>query len=211
MGIFTVAPRANHLAPTISRLVLRFAWAKKGLTAVADQALFAGSNFVVNILLARSLPPADYGAFAIAFSFLLLAGGLHSAAVTEPMMVFGPGKFSTGFRKYLGILICGHFALMIPLGTLLSVVGLVVAKFVNMPVGLALLGCGVAAPLITFLWLARLAGSSDYCRLERGFRSRISLVRSLDEFPAGEGRGRAGQHPRHPLLPAGQIGTPSVE
>ena len=38
--------------------------------ALADQALFAGSNFILNIVLARWLSPNDYGAFGVAFSML---------------------------------------------------------------------------------------------------------------------------------------------
>lgn len=138
-------------------LAVRFAWLKKGGFAIVDQALFAGSNFVVNILLARSLPPAQYGAFALAFSVLLLIGGIHSAAITEPMMVFGPGKFSEGYRKYLGVLILGHFCLTIPLGALLFGVGAVITKTANPSLGSALEGCGIAVPLMLFLWFARLA------------------------------------------------------
>ena len=50
-------------------------WLTKGCLAVADQGVFAVSNFLLNILLARWLAPADYGAFALAYSvflFLLL-------------------------------------------------------------------------------------------------------------------------------------------
>jgi len=41
-------------------------WTGKGGLAVVDQALFAGSNFLLSILLARWLTPAEYGAFAVA-------------------------------------------------------------------------------------------------------------------------------------------------
>lgn len=138
-------------------LAVRFAWLKKGGFAIIDQALFAGSNFVVNILLARSLPPTQYGAFALAFSVLLLIGAIHSAAITEPMMVFGPGKFSDGYRKYLGVLILGHFCLTIPFGALLYCAGAVVTKMASPSLGNALEGCGISVPLILFLWFARLA------------------------------------------------------
>ena len=40
-------------------------WVGKGSLAVLDQGLFAGSNFMLNVLLARWLAPADFGAFAL--------------------------------------------------------------------------------------------------------------------------------------------------
>ena len=47
-------------------------WAIKGALAILDQALFAGTNFLVNILLGRWLTPAQYGAFAVVYSFFFL-------------------------------------------------------------------------------------------------------------------------------------------
>ena len=86
-------------------------WATKGGFALIDQALFAGANFLVNILLARWLTPTEYGAFALAYSVFLLLGTFHTAIFTEPMMVFGAGKHAEQFEKYLGILLRGHLSL----------------------------------------------------------------------------------------------------
>ena len=68
-------------------------WVKKGSFAILDQALFSGANFLINILLARWLPPEDYGAFAVALSIYYLLLNLHTAVSTESMMVFGAGKY----------------------------------------------------------------------------------------------------------------------
>src|ERR1035437_4795337 len=84
--------------------------------AILDQGLFAGSNFLLNVLLARWIAPADYGAFALAYSVFLLLGVFHSALPTGPMLVFGPGKYRERFPEYIGILLRGHFALMLPGG-----------------------------------------------------------------------------------------------
>ncbi|GIX47763.1 MAG: hypothetical protein KatS3mg131_1974 [Candidatus Tectimicrobiota bacterium] len=61
-------------------------WARKGGLAVLDQGLFSGANFLVNILLARWLPPEEYGAFAVALSVFYLLAGFHTAVLTEPML-----------------------------------------------------------------------------------------------------------------------------
>ena len=55
-----------------------------------DQGLISGSNFVIGVLLARWLLPAQYGAYALAFSVFLLVSFLHQALLTEPQRVFGP-------------------------------------------------------------------------------------------------------------------------
>src|SRR3712207_1992334 len=76
-------------------------WVTKGLWAVLDQGFFASSNFVLNVLLARWLAPADYGAFSLAFAVFLLIGSLHTAVLTEPMLVFGPGKYKDRLSEYM--------------------------------------------------------------------------------------------------------------
>lgn len=156
MGSILLEPTNITRSMAVS-LGARFVWLKKGGYAIIDQALFAGSNFVVNIALARSLSPAEYGAFALAFAVLVLIGAVHSATITEPMMVFGPGKFSKGFRKYLAVLIWGHFSLTVPIGAGVFIIGAIISKTSNQSIGSALEGCGIAVPLVLFLWFARLA------------------------------------------------------
>src|SRR5438477_212183 len=81
-----------------------------GFWAIADQGFFAGSNFILNIVLARWLSPNEYGAFGVAFSIFLLVGTLHSSLVTEPMTVFAPGKVRERIQSYLGVCLYGHVA-----------------------------------------------------------------------------------------------------
>src|ERR1700685_915370 len=95
-------------------------WVGKGSLAVLDQGLFASSNFLLNVLLARWLAPADYGAFALAYSIFLLLLVLHNALLTAPMLVFGSGKYRERFREYLGVLLRVHFTLMLPVAAVLA-------------------------------------------------------------------------------------------
>ena len=95
-------------------------WVGEGSLAILDQGLFARSNFLLNVLQARRLAPVDYGAFALAYSVFLLLGVFHTAILTEPMLVFGPGRYCERFPEYLGILLRGHFALMLPGAALLA-------------------------------------------------------------------------------------------
>lgn len=129
-------------------------WATKGSLAVLDQGLFSGANFLVNILLARWLEPEEYGAFAVALSIFYLLAGFHTAVLTEPMMVFGAGKYREQFRKYLGMLLLGHWGIsaLIALG-----LGGAAWFFRGSPLGEALLGLAVASPFLLLLWLTRRA------------------------------------------------------
>src|SRR5438552_11552208 len=93
----------------------------KGAWAVTDQALFAGSNFILNIVLARWLTPDGYGAFGVAFAVFLLLGTLHTSLLTEPMIVFGAGRFRDRAAQYLGLLLYGHMIFALPCSLLLAV------------------------------------------------------------------------------------------
>jgi O-antigen/teichoic acid export membrane protein len=148
-------------------------WIGKGSLAVLDQGLFAASNFLLNVLLARWLAPADYGAFALAYSIFLLLSVLHSALLTGPMLVFGPGKYRERFPDYLGILLRGHFALMLPGGALLLVTAFLLGRLYSSAVEQAFLGLAIAGPLILLLWLLRRA---FYARLDPGWAAAGGLV-----------------------------------
>jgi O-antigen/teichoic acid export membrane protein len=138
-------------------------WLAKGSLAIADQGVFAVSNFLLNVLLARWLAPADYGAFALAYSVFLLLLIVHNAVLTTPMLVFGPGKYRERFPEYLGILLRGHFALMLPGSALLLAAAFLFGGIYSVLVGRALVALAVAAPFILLLWLLRRA---FYARLD---------------------------------------------
>jgi O-antigen/teichoic acid export membrane protein len=141
-------------------------WAIKGGLAILDQALFAGTNFLVNVLLGRWLTSAQYGAFAVVYSLFFLFSTFHAAVLTEPMMVFGPGKYAPDFRKYVGMLLCGHLSLMMPVSLILLVAASVAGHFYPGGAEQAFLGLAAAAPLILLLWLLR---QTFYIRLQPGW------------------------------------------
>lgn len=138
-------------------------WIGTGFWAVSDQALFATSNFILNILLARWLTPSEYGAFAIAFSAFLLLATVHTALLTEPMLVFGPGRHMDHFRDYLAVLLNRHWRLTALLSLLLGViaVGSLLASLETLPVAIG--ASALAAPFVLFQWLMRRA---CYVRLQ---------------------------------------------
>lgn len=132
-------------------------WTHKGGFAIIDQGLFAGTNFLVNILLARWLDPAQYGAFAVAYSAFLLLTTFHTSVITEPMMVFGPGKYADRFPHYIGMLIYGHWWTTGVIALLLACTALALQHVGAADLSHALFGLAVASPLILLMWLVRRA------------------------------------------------------
>jgi O-antigen/teichoic acid export membrane protein len=132
-------------------------WVRKGGFAILDQGLFAGTNFLANILLARWLDPAQYGAFTVAFSSFLLLTTFHTAILTEPMVVFGAGKYGNQFPQYLGLLISGHWWMTAGIAFLLALAALGLWYTGPDDLSHALLGLSLASPLILLMWLVRRA------------------------------------------------------
>ena len=154
----------------------------KGLWAVTDQGLFALSNFSVSVLLGRWLPQHDYGAFAVAFSVLLLMGTVHTAALTEPMLVFGPSRYRERTAAYVRRLTPLHFVVTSGMSAalLLGLMVLAVVRPHSAAVS-ALVGLALSAPAILFLWLMRRA---CYIDARPGLAAAAGLAYSL-LVPAG--------------------------
>lgn len=163
-----IPARAAPAVPVVAGLSWRqiLSWTTKGSLAIADQGLFAGSNFLLNVLLACWLSPADYGAFALAYSIFLLLGVFQTAILTQPMLVFGPGKYRERFPEYLGILLRGHFALMLPGAALVAAAAFLLGWLYSPAVERAFLALAIAGPFILLLWLLRRA---FYVRLNPGW------------------------------------------
>jgi len=133
-------------------------WATKGALAIGDQTFFAGTHFLLNVLLARWLTPVEYGAFALAYSVFVLLASVHSATFVEPMLVFGAGKYGERLDEYLGILIRGHFLLMVPVSLLMAAAAFVIIRWSSSAtVGHAFLTLAFAIPFILLLWMLRRA------------------------------------------------------
>jgi O-antigen/teichoic acid export membrane protein len=156
-------------------------WAMKGGLALLDQGLMTGSNFVMGIILARWLPPEQYGAYAVAFAVFLLVLMLYQSLFLEPQAVFGASAYQGCFRGYVKVLLRLHLATALLIFCTLGVSAEVALKQ-GQPGRLpgALAGVALAAPCILLLWLARrtsylefspapaAAGSVFYCVLTLG-------------------------------------------
>ncbi len=86
--------------------------------SIADQATFSGTNFALNVLLARWLAGAEYGAFSVAWSVCLILTAVHNALIVEPLTVVGAAEFGTRLGSYLKRLTRLNFATVFVMGLL---------------------------------------------------------------------------------------------
>ena len=136
-----------------SRIVM---WAKKGTLAIIDQGLISGSNFLIAVLLARWLPPEQYGAFALAFECFVLLYVVYNGLIIEPMSVLGSSTYKDCFREYLGVLLRMQMAAAFITVLLLGGSALVLYEFGGTgSLSQAFLGIMIAAPCMLFFWASR--------------------------------------------------------
>lgn len=184
-----------HKTPLAQTLV----WIQKGGFAILDQGLFAGTNFLANVLLARWLEPAEYGAFAVAYSAFVCLGTFHTAVLTEPMLIFGAGKYAGNFPQYMRLLLRGHWSVT---GLMALLVGLVALLCWWGSVGAlaqVLAALALALPCILFQWLVRRA---FYVRFEPQWAALGGLL-----YLALMLLGIYGLHWNHGLSPASALVT----
>lgn len=165
-----VSSRGERVGMSASRLLT---WGTKGGLAVVDQALFAGAQFLLSILLARWLAPAEYGAFAVAYSVFSLAAAFYVAVLLEPMVIFGSGRYLKNRKSYLGILLRGHWVLTVPAGLLVLACAFVLGRLYSTSVEHALFALGIALPLMLLMWLTR---RSFYIELQPGWAAATGVV-----------------------------------
>ena len=129
-------------------------WGSKVFLAVADQGVFSGTNFILNILLARWLQPHEYGSFVLALSIFLFISGFHNALILEPMNTVGVARFTYDARTYVGKTIWLHFALTLSVSILLLSASIIL-DIMGSSFAANLYSISTALPLILLLWLLR--------------------------------------------------------
>jgi O-antigen/teichoic acid export membrane protein len=132
-------------------------WSARGFWAILDQGLFALSNLLVNVLLARWLPAEEYGAFVTAYTVLLLVSVIHSAFLGEPMLVFGSDKYNASFSHYLSILRGYHWRLMFGMSLCVAAFAIALVLTGHVVLGHAAAGLALTGPCVLLSWLARRA------------------------------------------------------
>jgi O-antigen/teichoic acid export membrane protein len=128
----------------------RVRWLGGGFWAVVDQGFLVTSNFIISVLLARWLSPQDYGAFAVAYAILWILTNLHISMLTEPLAVFGPGRYKSRLSEYLGILLYGHVGFSVIAGMLLLLLAMASDLAGSKALSSALVSLALAGPLVLF-------------------------------------------------------------
>jgi O-antigen/teichoic acid export membrane protein len=155
-GVKPTAASADASAPlqlTSERLRV---WGARAVFSLLDQGLFSGAGFLVNLLLARWLAPASYGAFAVAFAAFLFIAGFYNVLLLEPLTVMGAGRHSDNLRTYFRVQLRIHFILVGGLA-LAGLLGGLVTWLVrpDSPLVGAIFGTALMLPLLLLLWLVR--------------------------------------------------------
>ncbi|HEX6536115.1 MAG TPA: hypothetical protein VF041_16070 [Gemmatimonadaceae bacterium] len=132
-------------------------WLGRGAWSIADQGFFAAANLIASVLLARWLPPREYGTFAFSYSIFLLFGTVHTALLAEPMLIFGSGKYAGDVPDYVKRLLHGHWRITAGCSVPCAVAGVVLWLRHEPGLGEAFIGLAVAAPFILATWLLRRA------------------------------------------------------
>jgi O-antigen/teichoic acid export membrane protein len=151
--------------PDVSWLPRIFSAATTGGLAVVGQGLFAGSHFLVNVLLARWLPPEQYGAFALAYAAFLLFFMLYNACVYEPLIVFGSGRYAGRFQEYFRLLVRGNVLVLVALSCLMFGTSFLLRHFFPSEVARDFAALSLAAPFVLVTWLGR---GGFYARMKPG-------------------------------------------
>lgn len=130
--------------------------ASQGLAGIADQGLFAISNFALNLLLARRMTKVDFGAFSAAFASFLILATIYVAFVTEPMLVFALSSRIQQQRSYVKRVSTLHWKAAGFVSLTLVAIGVV--SYIIHPKSCLIFAYGgwaLAAPAILWLWFAR--------------------------------------------------------
>ncbi len=130
-------------------------WARKGGLSIMDQGMFAGANFVLNILLARWLAPADFGAFTLGYSLFLFLGAFYLAFFMEPFLIFASGKHRESFARYYRLIIACHWRVTAGTAVIVAVGALAIDALGHRGQAQAILGFGLALPFVLQMWMMR--------------------------------------------------------
>jgi O-antigen/teichoic acid export membrane protein len=142
-----------------------FSAARTGGLAVLGQGLFAGSQFLMNLLLARWLSLEQYGAFAVAYSGFLLFLMLYGACVYEPLIVFGSGRHAQRFQEYFGLLARGNVLVLAGFSCLMFASSFLLGHFLPSGVEADFKALSLAAPFVLVTLLGR---GGFYARMKPG-------------------------------------------
>src|SRR5215469_16286238 len=90
--------------------------ATQGFWPIADQCVISLGNFLTTILMARALPPAEYGVFALIFGAIIMLNTVHGALVVYPVIVSIARTGPTSSRQIVTVALVAGVAVSLTLG-----------------------------------------------------------------------------------------------
>lgn len=101
---------------TANRNKLKTLYLNHSLWALADQGLVSLGTFATNLILARTLPPGEYGLYVILFGVLLFLTSIQYAIITFPLTVKGATSDRDNLRRLASASLLSSFGLALILG-----------------------------------------------------------------------------------------------
>ncbi len=132
----------------------RNSWIKKIGFSISDQALFSGSNFILNILLVRWLGVEKYGAFSLGYTIFLAGSGFYNGFLLEPISVLGSRHLGKQFSSYTNTVLKIHFFATIAFSLVVLLISLAFHT-VNPLLSSTFLGLSIGLPFMLLYWLFR--------------------------------------------------------
>ncbi len=129
----------------------------KSAWAVADNGLFAATNFLVAIAVARHVSQEEYGTYALAQSIVLFVSIFHTAFLTEPMLVFGSDRYRDKAGEYVSAAVTVHIAVFVVIDAVLVAAIVALGRMGLLLWARALSMAAIGAPFILLGWFLRRA------------------------------------------------------
>lgn len=152
-----VALRPSPTDEPAPRAEARRSWVAAGTLSLLDQGFTSAAGFVTAILLARWLDASAFGAFAVAFGWLAIAGALHDALVLEPSSVLGPTRYASSLGSYVRACVGVHLRVTGAAAAVTLGIAVVAAAAGYAVLAGAVLGLSATVPSVLLLWLLRRA------------------------------------------------------
>lgn len=99
-----------------------------GLWSITDQGCVSLGNFLTNIFLARALPAADYGIFALVFGLVIFLNSFHSCLIGYPLSVKGAAVDADSLKTYATSGLLFTAILSVPFGTVIYAASVVLGR-----------------------------------------------------------------------------------
>ena len=134
-GRLKVAPSSESVG-RFKGIVRRLGW------AVADQAFTSLTNFMVGVVVARSLGPTQFGAFSVAFATYYIAVNVSRGLATDPLLV----RYSDAGVPEWRRAVASSTGLAIDVGVAGGVACIILGLVMSGPQGFAFVALGLTMP-----------------------------------------------------------------